>query len=375
MGILPFTRPTLGDQERQAVNEVLASGWLTTGPKVEALEQALADYIGGGVSVRLFNSGTSALEAALIASNVGIGDEVILPAMSFTATANVVVRVGATPVFVDVDLVSRNLAAQQVEAALTPRTRAVMPVHFAGLPVQMQPLYDLAERNRLIIIEDAAQAIGTEVDGRMIGAAGNPVCFSFHPNKNMTTIEGGAIASSDRHLLHRIERIRFHGIERDAQGNMDVPEWGGKMNLADVGAAIGLVQLSRLDAFNRRRRELAQAYIRLLPQHALLVIPRDQPGHSWHMLCVCIDFAALGTTRVEFQQRLRSLGVGSGIHYPAMHLFSLYRQYGYGPGDFPVSERIGEQTLTLPLFPAMQDDDVKQVCEAMSQLLSGEIAQ
>ncbi len=375
MGILPFTRPTLGDQEQQAVNEVLASGWLTTGPKVEALEQALADYIGGGVRVRLFNSGTSALEAALIASNVGIGDEVILPAMSFTATANVVVRVGATPVFVDVDLVSRNLAAQQVEAALTPRTRAVMPVHFAGLPVQMQPLYDLAERNRLIIIEDAAQAIGTEVDGRMIGAAGNPVCFSFHPNKNMTTIEGGAIASSDSHLLRRIERIRFHGIERDAQGNMDVPEWGGKMNLADVGAAIGLVQLSRLDAFNQRRRELAQAYIRMLPQHVSLVVPRDQPGHSWHMLCVSIDFAALGTTRVEFQQRLRSLGVGSGVHYPAMHLFSLYRQYGYGPGDFPLAERIGEQTLTLPLFPSMQDDDVKQVCEAMSQLLSGEIAQ
>ena len=374
MSILPFTRPTLGDEEQQAVNEVLASGWLTTGPKVEALEQALADYI-GGVSVRLFNSGTSALEAALIASNVGPGDEVILPAMSFTATANVVVRVGATPVFVDVDLVSRNLAVQQVEAAVTPRTRAVMPVHFAGLAVEMQPLYDLAERNRLIIIEDAAQAIGTEVDGRMIGAAGNPVCFSFHPNKNMTTIEGGAIASSDRHLLRRIERIRFHGIERDAQGNMDVPEWGGKMNLADVGAAIGLVQLSRLDAFNQRRRELAQAYLRLLPQHASLLVPRDQAGHSWHMLCVCIDFAALGTTRVEFQQRLQSLGVGSGVHYPAMHLFSLYRRYGYGPGDFPLAERIGEQTLTLPLFPSMQDDDVKQVCEAMSQLLSGEIAQ
>jgi len=374
MSILPFTRPTLGDEEQQAVKDVLASGWLTTGSKVEELEQALADYIGNGVSVRLFNSGTSALEAALIASRVGPGDEVILPAMSFTATANVVVRVGATPVFVDVDLVSRNLDVQQVEAAVTPRTRAVMPVHFAGMAVDMQPLYDLAERSRLIVIEDAAQAIGSRIDGRMIGAAGNPVCFSFHPNKNMTTIEGGAIASSDSHLLRRIERIRFHGIERDIDGNMDVPEWGGKMNLPDVGAAIGLVQLSRLDAFNRRRRELAQAYLNLLPRHPMLLMPRDQAGHSWHMLCVCIDFAALGTTRVEFQRRLQSLGVGSGVHYPAMHLFSLYRQYGYGPGDFPLAERIGEQTLTLPLFPGMQDDDVQQVCEAMSQLLSGELA-
>ena len=372
MSILPFTRPSLGDEELQAASEVLGSGWLTTGPKVEALEQALAGYIGGDVSVRLFNSGTSALEAALVASNIGPGDEVILPAMSFTATANVVVRVGATPVFVDVDLVSRNLVASRVEAAVTPRTRAVIPVHFAGLAVEMQPLYDLAERSRLIVIEDAAQAIGSKVDGRMIGAAGNPVCFSFHPNKNMTTIEGGAIASSDSHLIRRIERIRFHGIERDTGGNMDVPEWGGKMNLPDVGAAIGLVQLSRLDAFNQRRRELAQAYINLLPQHASLVIPRDQEGHSWHMFCICIDYDALGITRIEFQQRLQSLGVGSGIHYPAMHLFSLYRGYGFGHGDFPVAERIGEQTLTLPLFPGMQDGDVNQVCEAISQVLCGE---
>lgn len=372
MSILPFTRPSLGDEELQAASEVLGSGWLATGPKVEALEQALAGYIGGDVSVRLFNSGTSALEAALVASNIGPGDEVILPAMSFTATANVVVRVGARPVFVDVDLVSRNLVASRVEAAVTPRTRAVIPVHFAGLAVEMQPLYDLAEHNRLIVIEDAAQAIGSRVDGRMIGAAGNPVCFSFHPNKNMTTIEGGAIASSDSHLIRRIERIRFHGIERDTDGNMDVPEWGGKMNLPDVGAAIGLVQLSRLDAFNQRRRELAQAYINLLPQHASLVIPRDQEGHSWHMFCICIDYDALGTTRIEFQQRLQSLGVGSGIHYPAMHLFSLYRGYGFGRGDFPVAERIGEQTLTLPLFPAMQDGDVNQVCEAISQVLCGE---
>ncbi len=374
MNILPFTRPTLGDEEQQAVNEVLASGWLTTGPKVDTLEQALADYIGGGVSVRLLNSATSALEAALMASNVGPGDEVILPAMSFAATANVVVRVGATPVFVDVDVVSRNLAVQQVEAAMTPRTRAVIPVHFAGLPVEMGPLYDLAESNRLLVIEDAAQAIGSQVDGRMIGAAGNPVCFSFHPNKNMTTIEGGAIASSDKQLLRRIERIRFHGIERDAQGNMDVPEWGGKMNLADVNAAIGLVQLSRLDVFNRRRRELAQLYIKLLPQHAALLMPRDQAGHSWHMLCVCIDFDALGVSRTGFQQRLHKLGVGTGVHYPAMHLFSLYRSYGYGPGDFPEAERIGEQTLTLPLFPGMQDADVEKVCAAVSQLLRGENA-
>ena len=178
MELLPFTRPSIGEQEQQAVSEVLSSGWLATAARAEALEQALADYIGGGVCVRLFNSATSALEAALMANAVGAGDEVIIPAMSFTATANVVVRAGATPVFVDVDLVSRNLSVQAVEAALTPRSRAVMPVHFAGLAAELQPLYDLAKRRGLLVIEDAAQAIGSKVDGRMVGAAGNPVCFS-----------------------------------------------------------------------------------------------------------------------------------------------------------------------------------------------------
>jgi len=367
--MLPFTRPSIDQQEQQAVSEVLASGWLASGPRVQAFEWALADYIGGGAGVRAFNSGTSALEAALIALEIGPGDEVIVPAMSFAATANVVVRVGARPCFVDVDLVSRNLSVQTVEAALTPRTRAVIPVHFAGRPVQMQPFYDLAERYGLVIVEDAAQAIGSESGGRKIGASGNPVCFSFHPNKNMTTIEGGAIASDDPQFMKRIERIRFHGIERDASGEMDVPEWGGKMNLPDVNAALGLVQLGRLGGFNRRRRELALRYIERLPRHPALVIPQDTPGHSWHMCCVCIDFHALGTTRTDFQERLKAREVGSGIHYPAMHLFSLYRGYGYGPGDFPQAEQIGEQTLTLPLFPAMSDQDVNKVCAAITELV------
>ena len=188
MKILPFTRPSIGEQELQAVREVLESGWITTGPKSLALEQALADYIGGGVQVRVFNSATSALEASLLVAGIGPGDEVIVPAISFVATANVVLRVGARPVFVDVDLHSRNLDATAVAAALTPKTRAVIPVHFAGLAVDMNPLYSLAGEHDLLLLEDAAQAIGSEYKGRKIGASGNPVCFSFHPNKNMTSI-------------------------------------------------------------------------------------------------------------------------------------------------------------------------------------------
>lgn len=368
--MLPFTRPTIGEDEQAAVREVLASGWITTGPKAAAFEEALAGYLGGGVRVLVFNSGTSALEAALLAANVGPGDEVIVPAMSFVASANVVLRVGARPRFVDVDLLSRNLFAAALEAAINPSTRAIIPVHFAGRPVDLDPIYELAATRGIVVIEDGAQAIGTRYVDRPIGASGNPVCFSFHPNKNITTVEGGAVAVSNPRVAKRLERIRFHGIEKDADGNIEVPEWGGKMNLPDLGAALGLAQLPKLDGFNARRRELAIRYLERLPRHPLLLLlPEDVPGHSWHMFCVCIDYTALGTDRSAFVAALRERGIAAGIHYPAIHLFGLYRRFGYGPGDFPVAERIGEQTLTLPLFPGMDDADVDRVCGALEELL------
>jgi len=368
---LPFTKPTIGPEELAAVQEVLESGWLASGPKVLAFEQALTDYLGGKISVRLFNSGTSALEACLLAANIGPGAEVIVPAMSFVATANVVVRVGATPVFVDVELKSRNLAAEQVAAAITPRTKAIIPVHFGGLAVNLDPLYQLAKDHKIVVIEDAAQAIGTAYQDRKIGSAGNPVCFSFHPNKNITTIEGGAVACGDPQFIKRLERLRFHGIERDAAGNMDVREWGGKMNLPDVGAALGLAQLAKLDGFNRRRRILAERYLDTLPEHPLLVKPADGEGHSWHLFCICIAHRTLGSTRDKIQARLQKEGISVGIHYPAMPLFSMYRKMGWQPGDFPVAERIGEETLTLPLFPTMTLDDVDRVAAALTGIING----
>lgn len=366
---LPLTRPTLDEDAFAAVRAVLESGWITTGPKVAAFEQALADYLGGGVRVLAFNSGTSALEAALLAANIGPGDEVIVPAMSFVATANVVLRVGARPRFVDVELVSRNLAVDRVINAIGPRTRAIVPVHFAGRPAELTVLRELAEVNRLWLIEDAAQAIGSAHQERLIGASGNPVCFSFHPNKNLTTIEGGAIALRDPQLARRLERLRFHGIEKDAAGEVRVPEWGGKLNLPDVGAALGLAQLPKLAEFNARRRELALAYLERLGTDGRLRLPADVPGHSWHLFCIEIDFAALGCTRAAFIRALAERGIGAGVHYPAMHLFGLYRQFGYGPGDFPHAERIGARTLTLPLFPTMQQADVERVCGELQALL------
>lgn len=370
MSTLPFARPTLGEAEYSAVREVLESGWVTSGPRVAQLEKDLASYIGGGVDVRLFTSATAALEAVLFAKGIGQGDEVIVPAMSFVASANVVVNTGARPVFVDVELGSRNLNIHAVESALTEKTRAVMPVHFAGMPVDMAPIYELARNKNLLVLEDAAQAIGTRYQGRQIGSSGNPVAFSFHPNKNMTTIEGGAVASADPELTRQLESIRFHGISRNDQGEMMVENWGGKMNLPDVNAAIGIEQLKKLDGFNKNRKALAERYFQKLPQHPALVLPGDADGHSWHMYCVCLDIESLGKSRDDVLNLFKSEGIMLGMHYPAMHLFGLYRKFGYGPGDFPVAERIGRQTFTLPLFPTMTNDDVDRVARVFNQLLA-----
>ncbi len=370
MSLLPFTRPTLAEEEFSAVQEVLGSGWITSGPRVIELEQNLAEYIGGGVDVRLFNSATAALEAVLIAKEIGPGDEVIVPAMSFVASANVVVRAGATPVFVDVGLASRNLDAAAIRTALTEKTRAVMPVHFAGMPVDMAPIYELAASQDLLVLEDAAQAIGTRYQNRQIGSFGNPVAFSFHPNKNMTTIEGGAVASSDPLLIKQLESIRFHGISRDDDGEMLVESWGGKMNLPDVNAAIGLAQLKKLDGFNTKRHALAERYFERMPRHPSLLLPADAAGHSWHMYCICLDFKSMGMSRNDVLDVFKAQHIMLGMHYPAMHLFGLYRRLGYGPGDFPAAEQIGQQTFTLPLFPTMTIDDVDRVAAVFHNLLA-----
>ncbi|HXA53910.1 MAG TPA: DegT/DnrJ/EryC1/StrS aminotransferase family protein, partial [Solirubrobacteraceae bacterium] len=238
---LPFTRPTIDEETIASVVEVLRSGWLASGPKVAALESALSDYLGGR-PVRTQTSATAGLEIALLACGIGPGDEVITPALSFVATANVIMRVGARPVFVDVGLDSRNLDLAQVEQAITPRTRAIMPVHFAGLPVDMGRLYEIAGRHGLRVVEDAAHAIGSAWEGKRIGSFGDLVVFSFHPNKNITTIEGGAISGGSAAELRSIELHRWHGQLKSGPDAFDTLLAGGKCNLSDVAAAVGLGQ-------------------------------------------------------------------------------------------------------------------------------------
>jgi hypothetical protein len=353
------------------VVEVLRSGWLASGPNVAQFEAALSEYLGGR-PVRTQTSATAGLEMALLACGVGRGDEVITPALSFVATANVVVRTGAHPVFVDVGLDSRNIDLDQVEAAITPRTRAILPVHFAGLPVDMERLYDIAKRHKLRVIEDAAHAIGSSWRGRRIGSFGDLVCFSFHPNKNITTIEGGAISGGTPEEVKALELHRWHGQVKTAADRVDVLFAGGKANLSDVAARVGLGQLPHLDRFNELRRERAARYFSLWSEAPPLRLPeRGDEGHSWHIFTPLLPLEELRISRLQFIDAMAERGIAVGVHYPAIHTFTAYRKLGYREGQFPNAERIGRETVTLPLFPTMELSDVDRVVAATNEIIRG----
>jgi hypothetical protein len=371
---LPFTRPDIDEATISAVGEVLRSGWLASGPKVVELERLLSVYCGGR-TVRSLTSATAGLEIALLMIGIRPGDEVITPAMSFAATANVIARVGAEPVFVDVDLDTRNIDVAATERAITARTRAIMPVHFAGHPFDFEALYALARRHGLRVIEDAAHAIGTRINGKNVGAVGDIVVFSFHPNKNMTTTEGGAVVADAADEIRLLELHRFHGLIREPDGHADVLFPGGKANLTDVSAQVGIGQFNRLEAFNARRRQLAARYFeRLHPQPALRLPARGDEGHSWHMFAPLLPLEKLRIDRGGFIRLMHERHIGIGVHYPAIHLFTHYRAMGYRDGDFPNAERIGRETVSLPLFPAMADADVDRVCDAIEAIFREQAA-
>jgi dTDP-4-amino-4,6-dideoxygalactose transaminase len=369
MPYLPFTRPSIDEATIAAVAEVLRSGWITTGPQAKAFEAELSKYFGGR-PVRTLASGTGALELALEVAGIAPGDEVITTPLSWVATANVVVRAGARPVFVDIDPVTRNIDLGLVERAITPRTRALLPVDLAGLPVDRDRLYAIAARHSLRMIEDAAQSMGATWKGRRIGSFGDLVAISFHPNKNMTSTEGGCLVVNDETEALLVERLRLQGVIRLPGGEQEVERAGAKLNLTDVAAAIGLGQLARLDAFNARRRELAQRYFETFDRSLGCALPPEDFAHSnWHMFQILLPLERMSIGRGEFMQRLHDQGIGSGVHYPAMHLFKLYRAMDYGPGQFPHAEQVGRSILTLPLFPAMTDADVERVCTAVHDIL------
>jgi dTDP-4-amino-4,6-dideoxygalactose transaminase len=369
---LKFAGPVIDEATVAGVGEVLRSGWITSGPWVQQFELALSTFCGGR-PVKAVTSATAAVEIALQLAGIGPGDEVITSAQTFFTVLNMIAKVGAKPVFVDCELATRNIDLEQVKAAITPRTKAIMPTHWPGSLVDMDALYALASRNGLRVIEDAALVMGSQWKGRNIGAIGDLVTFSFHPNKNMTTIEGGALVVNDATEGKRVDALRFHGITYRADRTRDVDFPAGKFNLPDVNARIGVAQLAQLPSFLARRRTLVDRYFERFatdPRCLLPPTPRDGDGQTWNMFSVLLPLPGLTLSRQQFRAALDAEGIGSGVSYEALHLSTLGRRYGYDDGDFPVAERIARETVTLPLHAAMTDGDVDRVCAAVTATLA-----
>ncbi len=374
---IPFTRPHFNQETIDAVGEVLRSGWVTSGPKLAEFEAALSEYFGGR-PVRCFANGTATMKIALQVAGIGPGDEVITTPISWVATSNVILSVGATPVFVDIDPITRNLDLSKVAAAITPKTRAIMPVFLAGLPVNMDQLYELAKQYQLRVIEDAAQAFGSQWKGQKIGSIGDLVSFSFQANKNLSTVEGGCLVLNNADEAKLAEKFRLQGLTRQGMDGMDVDVLGGKDNLTDVNAVIGLHQLQQLPAFQARRSALARQYFDVIRSEMQaagldnlhLELPVENfTDSNWHMFQVVLPLEQLNVDRAQVMTELKDLGIGTGVHYPAITGFTLYQKLGYQVEATPVARRIGCSILTLPLFPEMMDQDVGRIAGALAGIL------
>jgi dTDP-4-amino-4,6-dideoxygalactose transaminase len=380
---LQFSKPTINQATIDEVTACLRSGWITTGPRVQKFGQMLKDYLGAHQALPLA-SGTAALHLCLLALDLQQGDEVITPALTFVATANTIVMAGGKPVFVDVEPDTYNIDPQKIEDAITLKTKAIIPVHFAGIPVNLDAIYDIAKRHNLRVIEDAAQAIGTEYDGKKIGGFGDTQIFSFHPNKNITTGEGGCVTTFDDELAKEVNIRKFHGIDRDAwnrftkQGSQhyDIAKIGFKYNMMDIQAAIGIHQLPQLDSFIAKRKKLAERYLECLgnqPEWQMPSIGRAQDKHSWHLFTPLLNLDIAKMSRDDFISAMKSYNIGVGFHYDAVHLFTYYREtYGYKPGDFPVTEDITQRIVSLPLFPLMTEDEQTKVIDSMKKVFTKE---
>lgn len=377
---LPFCLPTLGDDEINEVVHTLKSGWLATGPKVKRFEEMLGEYIGAPYTICLA-SATAGLHLAMMALDFQPGDEVITSPMTFAATLNMIELTGGTVRLVDVDPLTYNLDVNQLEAAITPRTRAIVPVHFTGSPVDLDPLYALAEKYGLRVIEDAAQSIGTEYKGRRLGSFGDTTVFSFHPNKNMTTGEGGCLVTFDAELAQKVALLKFHGMDREAwnrfgkAGNQhyEIVTPGFKYNMMDIQAALGIHQLPKLNGFIHQRHQLVQRYQDAFENWTSLQLPRGPlfPHlHAWHLFAPLIQTAQCGKTRDEFMEEMKTNNIGTGLHYRPVHLYPYYREkYGFKEGDFPNAEHIGEHIVSLPLYPNLSFSDQDSVIETMRTIL------
>ena len=379
---LPVARPSVTEAEIQEVCDALRSGWITSGPRVLAFEKAFAEHVGARHAVAV-TSATSGFHILFRALEIGPGGEVVTPSLTWPSAVNMIELAGARPVFADVDRSTFQLDPESVERVLSPRTRAVVPVHFAGQPSDLDALRSLCLDRGLVLVEDAAHAVGTEHRGSRIGSGGNPAVFSFHAIKNLTTGEGGMITTNDDALRDRLLSLRFHGVTQDAwkrhaggrPGGYDLLEPGFKHNLTDIQAAIGIVQLRRQEEIRARREALAQLYDRLLSEVPELERPRGVAyphRHAWHLYQVLVDRDRTGLSRDELRDELRRRNVGTGLHFLAVHELEYYRKrYPIPAGSLAATEHIARRTMSLPLFPDLREEDVRAVVGELQEILRG----
>ncbi len=364
---LPYCLPAVGNEEIDEVVDTLKSGWLTMGPKTIKFEGMIANYCGTKHAVSV-NSCTAALHLCLLGYDIGPGDEVITSPYTFAATGNVIVHTGARPVLVDVDKRTCNITPDNVRRAITKKTKAIIPVHFAGQPCEMDEIMEIAEENDLVVIEDAAHAIGAEYKGKKIGGIGHATCHSFYATKNMTTGEGGAVTTNDDRLADRIRILRLHGISRDAwqrysaTGNWyyEIEECGWKCNMTDIQASLGMHQLNKLDSFIQIRREYAKVYNDLFSAIPQLITPyeRNDVMHPYHIYPLVLD----GVDRNGLIEFLKANNVGTSVHFIPLHLHPFYmRTFGFARGAFPNAEWVYDREISLPLFPTMTREDLEYI--------------
>jgi dTDP-4-amino-4,6-dideoxygalactose transaminase len=378
---LPFSTPTIEDDEINEVIDSLKSGWITTGPKVKRFEDAFRAYVGAPYAVPL-SSATAGLHLTLLALKLREGDEVITTPMTFASTVSMIVLCGAKPVLVDIEPGTLNIDAGKIREKITNRTRAVIPVHFAGQPCDMDQIFDLAREFNLMVIEDAAHAAGTEYKGRRIGSLDSISIFSFHPNKNITTGEGGMVCTKDEEFAEEISLLKFHGMSREAwkrfaasgTPNYDILLPGFKYNMMDIQAAIGIHQLPKLDDFISRRTEIAHYYSQALGGIEELQTPCYAPydqRHAWHLYTPLVRIERLTIDRDRFMAELKKENIGTGLHYKAIHHHDYYRKsLGIKPGELPNADYASDRILSLPLFPKMTMDDARDVVEAVKDVIA-----
>ena len=378
---LPFARPALGEDEIAELVDTLRSGWITTGPKVERFTEEFAQYVGGRFAVPV-SSATAGLHVALLALGVGPGDEVITTPLTFVATLNTIVHCGAVPVLVDIDTDTLNIRVEEIEKKIGPRTKAIVPVHYVGQPADLDPILALARARGVAVLEDAAHAVGSEYRGKKIGSFPTTSVFSFHPNKNMTTGEGGMVVTDDEEVFEKASLLKFHGMDRESwkrfskagSPRYDVAVPGFKYNMMDIQAALGLHQLKRLEGFLVERERLARRYDAALAGVPGLILPKrvSYPvRHAWHLYTPLVDVDRLSIGRDEFMSELKRRNIGTGLHYTAAHEFSYYAgRFGWTPESFPEAHFVSERIVSLPLFPGLTDGDQDDAVEAILEVLS-----